>query len=567
MKKIFITALLMISIIPVFGMGVFAADIDTENQYEEEYSLYYSDLLMNGEPVTTATDLHLTDNAYDTVTFLLSDVLSNIEPAEGYEVQAITLKINLGIYYISDNVEIYTYDDELTEYNYTYESADDEPLYEASQFWLDIDPEDFQDITEHSSEFNYTRDHETTFPAKIGDRWIEVLYMKSIDSFSDVIDCESDYSLLPNTDEEFLDILSIEEYDEETHSHKLSFAFGSQLYYFNVAIPGEIYNHVFSSEWNETIRFTDIQANQMSFATSSEGEQILYIQPDNIEPNKPAIIEDGDTPDIEGFVVINLSDMEYNVINKLELIGVVNKEDNRYASLYCFFPTRVEDLLSITVTYEYRINSILGIKGDWQTALNTYVRGDTYDGQSPSWMWWVPGLGWGWIAGSAITGNSIYDIDNVITSIDEEDIPDDVVYSYETELGGSASDLDDLQLYKVNLGQYQDGFFTAFSDENAYDIEELVILEILYEYNGIVYEATTEDIDSNVVTPDLSTGILDGLFDGLFDNSTVMYIAAGVVGVVIFNKLELSKKPGLLIILVAGIVYVLHILGVITWFQ
>jgi hypothetical protein len=553
-KKTLLT-ILIASLILISTQSISA--FDNEDSYDEEIYLVNSnydesDFLFNGSPAKWS-DMELTEGNYDQVTFLLSDALVQIEPQDGFEVQSITLKIGFSMTQTSENITILTNDDELQKQENTYDS------YTATVFSLNIDVEDYLNINEHTSNFSYSGT--STSPIKVGSSFINVVYIKSEGSYNDSLECGTDYSMLPNTNEQFLDIISIEEYNVSTHSYKMSFSLNEKVYYFNVSIPHEIYDHVYSSRWDEKIYFRDIKANQMSLGSSPSGDQILYIQPDNIKSNKPALLDNGDEPDIVGFATINLTKMEYQVVNKLQLMGVVNKEDSRYASLYCFFPTRIENLLSITISYEYRINKILGIKGEWQDTMNTYVRGDQYDGAPPSWQWWIPGFGWGWASASYITGDyDIYNIPDIITSIEASDVPGEVEYKYINELGGSKSDLNSLELYKVNLGQFQDGFFTAFSDENAYDIQDVVILEVLYEYKGVVYEASTEEISSIISTPTLSPGLIN-----IEDKTTqaIIYGLAGLAAFFILVKLDLKKNPGLAVIIIAAAFYILYKMGLL----
>lgn len=557
-KKVILIMTLFISSFLLMNQVVYAADDDV---YEESYGLTNdnyeeSDFLFNGE-IAIYSDMYLSNGTYDEVTFMLDDAIEQISPQEGYEVQSITLKMQMAINYTEENVTILTPNTELIKEESIYGS------YTATQYWLDIDVNDYQNMTHYTAQFSYQADSEPELTPRVGTTWLEVVYVRSLDQYLDVVDVDSDYSSLPDTKGEFLSVMAFEQYNSTTHSYTVTYSFEDVVYEFNVAIPDDMYYHVYSSPYDEVIYFRDIEANQMSIATSPEGETILYIQPDNTKSNIPSTLSSNEEPDIVGFATINLTTMEYKIINNLELMGVVQKEDNRYASLYAFFPTQIENLLSISVEYQYRINSILGIKGEWKDTLNTYVRGDQYDGIPPSWLWWLPGAGWGWASSTYITGEltgqSIYDIPDVIVPITAAEVPGEVEYKYVNDLGGEMSDLEELELYKITLGQFQDGFFTAFSDDNAYDIQELVIIEVIYEYEGTVYEASQDDIDSIVVTPDLSPGLFD-TDDGLV--RVVMVGVIGMLGIYLISALKLHKHPGLLLILFGVGVYILIDLGV-----
>lgn len=565
MKKIFILVTMTILSFLLVGQTVIYADTSV-TEYTEEVSLIDADFIINGESVSSDSDYQLNSDTYTTVEFLIPNILDRVSTPSGYVIDEISLEVVFDMIRVSDNINVSTYDVRLI--NVTNEYSTINGLFEVDRFYLYLDDESELEAN-YDTTFYYTSDGSSSTLPGINYSNMNVHFVLADETFDDVIDVGTNYELLPDTDTNFIDILTIEEYDHSTYSHELTFAFGPTLYKFDVAIPEEIYNYEYEIEHEEnSLSFEYFNANQMSITTSPDGEVILYIQPDDEEENHPYILEDGSSPDIVGFSSINLSTMEYKIINKLELYGVVNQEDNRYASLYCFFPTFIEDLLSISLTYEYRINTIFA-KGDWQTALNTYVRGDSYNGQSPSWLWWIPAVGWGWIAGSAITGNAIYDVDDVIIPINESDIPDDVINKYETKLGGDSTNLDNLQLYKISLGQYQDGIFTAFSDENAYDIEEIVILEILYEFEGEVYIATADQINTNVYTPELSTGsaeFFDNIAEWLGISVNLLITVVSIIGgVIIISKFNLTKKPGLMLIVAGTVIYILYKTGIISW--
>lgn len=350
---------------------------------------------------------------------------------------------------------------------------------------------------------------------------------------SEIKNIGSDYRQLPLTNEEFIDVIEFEEYHTQTHSFRFSIVYENILYKFNVAIPDELYNHNYDlTGKDQTISFINLKPNQISYATDNKGNRILYIQPDESIENYPLIYDGSDSTVIVGFSTINLTTMEYSIMNNLETIGVINKEENRNAILYCFFPSRIEELLSITVSYKYRTNYFFGIKGQWIETIETYVNGDKYEGVVPTWMWWIPGFGWGWVAGSAMTGNSIYDIDNVIETITQDDIPSTVKASYVNNLNGKYSDLDNLALYKVKLGQFQGGALTPFSDDNAYDIQDLVILELMYIYNGKVYKAS-EEIISIVKNPELSPGLNEMLGIETITETLNKFITWGSITIII----------------------------------
>ena len=559
MKKIVLFLILCFMSFSLFSMVNINALvlINNDTEYLETFGFSYDLVKKNGvlvgdNPVT------LNSGSSTTLTYLVSSRFDLFTYPEAFDLDDVYFTIEFFVP-ISNQTVITSSTAGVTK---EIIPSDLFPEYASQIFTYHFNLSTFDSIAEFSISFQYTTSNPAVVPS-VNHASILAHYSLPEEVLDNVVDCGTDYSLLPDTNEAFINILSLTEYDHVSLSYKFTFIFEGVLYSFNLAIPEEIYNYDYISPYEEDpVNFVDFTASQMSFATGSEGETVLYIQPVSQRINHPVVSEADASQLVVGFITINLTTMEYEVINKLELVGIINKEANRFASLYCFFPAEVEELLTITVSFNYRINTILGIKGDWQIATNTYVHGESYEGSTPNWIWWIPAVGWGFGLGEELWG-TLYDVEDVVVPINKADIPDEVTYKYVNDLDGTLSDLNNLALYKVSLGQFQDGLFTAATDENAYDISEFVILEILYSFDGAVYLATSNLIDSNVITPELSGGLFSNLFGDSIssDLQTIIWIGVGVVAVVMFNKLKLDKKPGLLIIIVGGIVYILYKLG------
>lgn len=548
MKKKIVLLLLMGLIIPfmvvntTYALGSEPFEVDSEDIYVEPYIQVNDAAISSNHYSTGYTVLNM--GLGNTIDLNLASSINSLPYYDGN-------KSNINNIYLIVELDNYYTSAEDPYWNYT-----DGNITTVSQNVLkyDLNESDFNGIVtfsfwwaENPSLGGGGAPLEDTGSIRFISAKLYVEYSESIYTidYDDYINCESNYSLLPNTNEVFVEILNFSEYDATNHSHHIKFMYENDIYSFDLAIPSDIYDYDYLDLDGEVVKFKDFEPYQLSYASDEDGNKVVYIQPIEEYSGVPAENSEG-VKRINGFATINLTTMEYKVINKLDLVGIVNKEANRYATLYCFFPLVVEDLLSITVSYDYRINSIFS-KGDWQSAQNSYVNGDSYDGNSPSWWWWVPGFGWGWILGSAITGNSIYDIDDVIIDISGNEVPDEVVYKYENELGGLESDFNEMNLYKVSLGQFQDGFFTSWSDENAYDIQDLVILNILYEFDGVVYTASTPEIEQIIIDADLSAPsiieVIDDNTSAIKSTAAIIFVAVVVIyGLSIWNKRERNYK-------------------------
>jgi hypothetical protein len=371
-----------------------------------------------------------------------------------------------------------------------------------------------------------------------------------------IIDVDSDYTLLPDCFSiglnglavtRFHQIESLQLYDAASRSYHLSFSTVNQegeaeSYRFDVAFPVDLdLSEVIIDDWNVN----------MSYSTSPDGDRILYVQPDPEKlpcPDVYAASSDSYEEYNIGFTVINLTQGEYSRIEPLSLQGVVNKESSNHAFLYCFFPLVIENLLKITVRYDYNYQ-FLFFKGETRTAVSTFAHGDSYEADAPGWLWWIPVVGWGVVAGSAIRGNDIYDIEDVVEPIEAEDVPDTVAGDFMVSQELTNLNLQSYELYKVHLGQFQEGLNTS------YDIQRLVIIYIMYEYQGVIYEAASEAIESEVATPDPEVGwtipeILDGLDDALESGRSFLIVVcvsgavglSAVLGIKLVNRIKRSGR-------------------------
>ncbi len=288
--------------------------------------------------------------------------------------------------------------------------------------------------------------------------------------------------------------------------------------------------------------------------TLDTGDRILYFQPDLTLEAFPTETGSGTEEDpialIAGFASINLTTMEYKLVTKLQLNSITNKEANENAYLYAFYDPRVEDILSISFSYEYRIINVFGLwKIPWETEYRVYTHGEISEVDPPLWIGMVFGLVY-----PILDATNYYNVES-IQSITKEEISDNVMDSYRDDLGGSLSDLDTLNLYKIYLGNFDAAI------ETGYDIQDVVIMNILYVYNGIVYEASTEVIDQVNITPDLLTGIdWTSIVNWILNNgSMIVGIIAGIIALILLAKVFTAVSVLLTILgqLVKGLFVVL----------
>src|SRR5690606_35947911 len=72
--------------------------------------------------------------------------------------------------------------------------------------------------------------------------------------------------------------------------------------------------------------------------------------------------------------------LEYKKFDKLKTVGFASEGDNSQAYLTLFLPKTTDLLLSVDLSYEYRLKNILGKYSDWEIINKVYNYYDNPDG-------------------------------------------------------------------------------------------------------------------------------------------------------------------------------------------
>lgn len=197
------------------------------------------------------------------------------------------------------------------------------------------------------------------------------------------------------------------------------------------------------------------------------------------------------------------------------------------------FYTRVEDILSITISYRFRYVYLFGAwTGEWESVTNTYEKGE---------QGWILGMNPLWI----FNLGEHHELDEIYP-ITQAEIPDEVMDIYQDDLGGSTSDLDSLNLYRIRLQQ-----FPGTTLITGYDIQNIITTKILYVYQGEVYEAATDVINQDNVEPEL-TSTIDWMAIADWILANWQYILIGVVGILV---LSVAAKAFTAVSTILGLVF------------
>lgn len=302
----------------------------------------------------------------------------------------------------------------------------------------------------------------------------------------DVIDCGNDYAALPMLNKRFILIDKFKLLQLSSNTYKLYINNNMTLYSFDITLP----NSINPSDYIKS----DGKLN-ISYSTFKE-KKFLYLQPDLSKNPYPIISGTIDNPSelLVGFITINLHEkddngnLKYEEVKKLTFDSLVEKSIGDLAYMYMFFDIPIEKILNIYVKFDYRYR-YFGIKGDWNTAYNMYAWDDTHEVNFP---WWVYLNVFTASFYKVIDWTNILNIKETIKVQTRSDLSDKVITRFENELNGDVTKLNDLKIFKVYLGQ-----FTTFGSTNFDIRDDYGIIEMTYQYDGIVYQVPFDKLDQN----------------------------------------------------------------------
>lgn len=348
------------------------------------------------------------------------------------------------------------------------------------------------------------------------------------------VDCLNDYTLLPSlVDQTFIEIQSIEVIDEIFNVYEFGFYLFPYTYYFRLALPEEL------------LDFDELDPSRFAYGYEAT-HRMLYYQPDPDLSPDPTVDFD------ENMFAFDLTLGVYNHFYTVQTVGFTCHEANSVASLYMFLPKTIDYLISIELSYIYRLKYLIGYS-DWIMCRNSFY---TYnqDPEENVWLnyseidpprWVLLALIFPYFIGDWA---DIYN-DHEIEQFTSGELPVDVRSSYLEEFDGSVYDLDDFYYYRIILGQYRDLFSIGF------DISNVVILNLSYIKDGVIVSVPQENIqqkiedwvETNPSIIEIITDTADTLFDSVLSTTLGKIVAGvGVLVLVYFGIMAYSalKKAG-----------------------
>jgi hypothetical protein len=290
-----------------------------------------------------------------------------------------------------------------------------------------------------------------------------------------------------------------------------------------------------------------------------------------------------------GEALWNLSQEQIKVTDVLRVynyIPEVGADGNVYS--YFYMPdVPIDNLISVSsmLAYRYWDDGPLGVgdptPGEIQYKNVTATRGETST-INPTWVestyktayitsvitgiatltGIIPGYGWAISGVAFLVGGALniadvgeffaYDIQQIDHVIPDTSLTNNInSYISETSFNDTFNPDTD-KLYKLHLATLQDG------DEVQIINDLSNITQVVWETNGEIYVVEQTNID-NIDWGGVGTLEPD---DGV-DTNLILYIGIGIVALVLFKEFKLDKKPGLIIILLGIVAYILYTQGII----
>ena len=357
---------------------------------------------------------------------------------------------------------------------------------------------------------------------------------------------------------------------------------------FSIDYLGNIYN-INDITFEGDLDFVDKSNDILYYHDPNTGDKMLYFNfGETLDSALFMARTFSSVENWKGEALWNLSKNEVKTTNKLNVYNYIPEiDDDGNVYSYFYMPdVPIDNLISVSTILPYRVwnDGFLGIGGSFSDV--NYKTVAAVKGQSssvnPSWVETtyttayiagaltsvatiagvIPGYGWA-IAGVTFLSGALlqtadinewfaYDVDQIQHVIPPQSLTNEI-NSYIRSIGGDDTFSPDTdKLYKLHLA--------SFSKPKNVQImkDEYFVTQVVWESDGEIYVVDEDNIDSFTWGP--GTELPDAAKN---NDNTVMIIGSIIIFFVLYNALELKKKPGLLIIVVGGIIYVLYYLGVV----
>lgn len=366
---------------------------------------------------------------------------------------------------------------------------------------------------------------------------------------------------------------------------------------FQVFYKGVYYlNYAFNSETDMSI----FDNSYESFYYSFDGGKFIVI---NHGDESMFTTRNWRTQTFIPYTIWNLETDEFVTYEKTDVYLYMTVGDANHIIGYFYMDEFVIDrLISVSTLFNFRWDPLVGSKSEWIT--QSAVLEDT--SRTSTTIDWrlkaaaisstaalvgaavpIPGVNLGlFLVGSvsaayftAIGYDAIIEGNNLIAFSTNEiqaytpttSMRNEINQAYiKTDASFEGVDLDAFDLWKLDFGEYN-----QFGKTPEVDPDSISVIEMVYETNGEVYTLSADEIkthgsvdyfldpdnDSTIIDPTPSTPVTPS--SGV-DVEWYWWLLGGFVLYVVYKEAKLDKKPGLVVIIGIGILYLLFRVGLLS---
>ena len=311
---------------------------------------------------------------------------------------------------------------------------------------------------------------------------------------------DADYTRLPESTEVIVDALSWKLTDEENNIYDLWLAvlgeetFNVSYYRVPVQLESDLEFHEFL---NRQVKYTTTQGGDRILIFDMEGPNSRsdYTGLNNIE--NPVRL-------YRSTYTINLTQSETYRYDDFAINGIITKESNSKAYLNLYLPMEVDELISCTIEYNYRVNELLQANEPIEHAVRYLDSESVSDIHPPTWLYWLLGAYlYNFIDDGMIPEEDITKLENHTQAVNEDAA---------NILGLETTVIESSQKYKLFLGQ----FSTVTSI--GYDISEVALISMIYQSEGIYYDVQEDILEENTTIVEESSDTFIERAEDFIDN-------------------------------------------------
>ena len=457
MKKIMIFILMAITI----GIGTLNLYAESDTVITEETTeLLDSEITLNGDVYSSENNDSTVP--YNEITFNMTNVYDRLSWYSDNTDNIDSIYIEFVITYLSNNIgTTWSSDND----NFTLVSEgnvrSDGALYDVVRFYVDSD---VMSCNFYESIGGTQTDWLTKYGVLINNFVVTVNYINPI---TNIVDVGTDYDQLPSLDNDYASI----NYMEDLGNGYIKYGYYDENTYTN-----------YRFDMMEQSYYSDGYTMNDFYFQSNDETKVLYYRGDSTTLYQQ-----------------NITTSVYNEYNKLKTVGFPTRETNQTAVLYMFLPKSSDFLMSVDLSFQYRIKDLFTGYGDWHTIEKQY---DYLNPDNDSWFDYdmthiapsrlvLYGMTIFYTAFFSALFLNGYD-EQTIQPVEFSEIPTDVTTRYMDYFNSSTDDFDDFNYYRVLLGQ----IVTATSI--GFDIVDLTIINLTFMENGDLITVPQEYIDQQI---------------------------------------------------------------------